>query len=117
MNVEFRLQFATRRDDEAQVFVGFCPALGVYSQGRTREQAENAVVDAVQLVIISCYERDILHSVLRNKGMTKAEPGTITEEHQYIRFEIADFDQTFERSVPVNLLSSQLSEAELCLQH
>lgn len=115
ITVEFRLLFGTRRDDEANVYVGYCPALGVYSQGSSEDEAAHAVEDAAQLFIVSCYQRDILHSVLRKKGMTTAEPGTVpTEDHQYIK--IANFENTFERSIPVNLLSAQMQEAELCLQ-
>jgi predicted RNase H-like HicB family nuclease len=116
IGLEFRLSFATRRDDAADVFVGYCPALDVYSQGRSREEAEDAVVDAAQLFIVSCYERDILHTVLRNRGMTKAKPGSVaSEDHQYIK--IANFDKTFERSIPVNLLNTLMQESELCPLH
>ena len=106
--VKFSLLFGTRHDEEAGVHVGYCPALKVYSQGRSEVEAQEAVVDAAKLFIINCYRRDILHRVLRDRGMTEAVEGP-TQSRQFI--EIGHYENQFEREVPIELLSAQYVEA------
>lgn len=104
--IEFNLAIATRKDEEAGVYVGFCPLLKLYSQGRTEAEAEEAAVSAATLFIGTCYERDILHSVLRERGLKKitAKPKLAPgEEAQYIS--VSGFDRAIERSIPLELLS------------
>lgn len=43
------MRFAYRWDEDAQVYVGKCIDLGIYSQGRTLEEAKSATEDAVDL--------------------------------------------------------------------
>jgi hypothetical protein len=118
VQVSFRLQFATRRDDEANVYVGYCPALKLYSQGRTEHESEEAIVSAVKLFLVACYERDILHSALRNRGMTRAtsmvaEQIKKNENEEYIA--VRPFDREFWRDVPISLLAAK-EGIETCLQ-
>jgi hypothetical protein len=117
VQVSFRLQFATRRDDEANVYVGYCPALALYSQGATEQESEEAIVSAVKLFLVTCYERDILHSALRTRGMTKATSMIADEIKKDERKEfisVRPFSKEFWRDVPINLLTAQ--ENETCLQ-
>lgn len=117
LQLQFRLKFGTRHDADAGVYVGYCPALKLYSQGRTQDEAETAVVSAAQLFIVSCYERDILHSVLRKRGMTRASAGmaqtTADEEKEFIA--VGRFENQFWRDVPISLLAAQ-EAATPCLQ-
>ncbi len=114
MRIEFQLAFATRKDVETGVYVGFCPVLDLYSQGTSEGEAEEAIVSAATLFIGSCYERDNLHSVLRQRGLKKVakradlKPG---EAKQYILVE--GYSRAIERSVPLELLSPMGEEA-LC---
>jgi predicted RNase H-like HicB family nuclease len=118
VQVSFRLKFATRRDDEANVYVGYCPALKIYSQGKTEEESEEAVVSAVKLFLVACYERDILHSALRSRGMTRATSMVAAQiqcnaDKEFISFK--EFDREFWREVPINLIAAQ-EITELCPQ-
>jgi hypothetical protein len=118
VQVSFRLQFATRRDDDAGVYVGYCPALKLYSQGRTEKESEEAVVSAVKLFLVACYERDILHSALRSRGMTRAtsivaERIKKNSDEQFIS--VKAFDRNFWREVPINLVAAQ-ETIDLCQQ-
>lgn len=45
-------RFAIWYDAEVNVYVGYCPALRLYSQGRTEEEAHKAIISAVKLYII-----------------------------------------------------------------
>ena len=107
LTIDFNLQFAFRFDEEAKVHVGFCPLLGIYSQGTTDKEAEEAVASAAALFIGTCYDRDILHSVLRERGMKKVSSpmlGPVTENKQYIA--VSGFDRIVERSIPIHLIAS-----------
>jgi hypothetical protein len=105
LTVTFSLLFATRHDEQANVHVGYCPMLNIYSQGRSEDEAQEAVVDAAKLFIIACYKRDILHKVLRERGMTEAAtPAKRAGDRQFIRIE--HYEKQFERQVPIELLSS-----------
>lgn len=117
LQLQFRLNFATRHDAEAGVYVGYCPALKLYSQGTTQEEAEKAVVSAAQLFIVTCYEKDILHSALRKRGMVKAAAASMRalENGDKEFISVKNFDHEFWRDVPINLLAAQ-EAAVPCLQ-
>lgn len=115
IQVLFNLKFATRYDERASVHVGYCPALGIYSQGQTEPQAENAIVNAAKLFIITCYGRDILHRVLRERGMTRAvianasdiakhEQELMTKAEQEFISVRPRFEKEFDREVAINLI-------------
>jgi hypothetical protein len=105
LTVTFNLMFGTRHDEQANVHVGYCPMLNIYSQGTSETEAQEAVVDAAKLFIIACYKRDILHKVLRDRGMTEAVAASAnTGERQFITIE--HYENQFERAVPIELLSS-----------
>ena len=118
VQVSFRLKFATRRDDESNVYVGYCPALKLYSQGRTEHESEEAIVSAVKLFLVACYERDILHSALRKRGMTRATSmvaGQIKKDESKEYITVHPFEKEFWRDVPINLLAA-MEATETCLQ-
>jgi predicted RNase H-like HicB family nuclease len=111
VEVKFKLAFGIREDSDAEVHVGYCPLLQLYSQGQTEEEAEAAITDAAQLFIVTCYGRDTLHRVLRERGMIRAVPGETREEaEQYRQFisvqEFKDYNRTFERDIPIDLLAA-----------
>lgn len=112
MRIEFNLAFAFRKDEETGVYVGFCPVLKVYGQGRTEKEAEDAVLSAASFFIGTCYERDILHNVLRERGLQKvnARPHVPPGRRNIV---VSRFDRVIERSVPLELLSS-MGEEDFC---
>jgi hypothetical protein len=107
LQVSFRLKFATRHDADANVYVGYCPALKLYSQGETQEEASNAVVSAATLFLVTCYERDALHSALRRRGMTRATSAAVNGDGDKEFVAIGEFKDEFWREVPINLLAAQ----------
>ena len=114
LTVDFKLDFGFRWDEDAKVHVGFCPALGLYSQGRTEEEAEAAVASAASLFIGACYDRDILHTVLRERGMTKVTnlAADVRTKHQYIKLRLMPgFDRVVNIPIPINI-SGSLHEHE-----
>jgi predicted RNase H-like HicB family nuclease len=63
---EVQLPFSVKR--EGKWFVSNCPPLDVCSQGPTAKKATENLVDALQLFLLSCYERGTLDRVLRESG-------------------------------------------------
>ena len=53
-----------------------CPALGVHSQGPTQKKAEENLIEALQLFLVSCYERGTLDQVLRDSGFVPLHRST-----------------------------------------
>jgi predicted RNase H-like HicB family nuclease len=62
---EVKTQTRIRYDSEAGVYVSSCPEFGLVSQGVTEEEAERAIQSAINLLVITCYEHEILHCTLK----------------------------------------------------
>lgn len=112
VQLQFRLGFALRYDADSRTYVSYCPTLILYSQGDTKDEARAAIVSAAKLFIVRCYERDILHTVLRERGMTRATGDEVTRasasesEQEFIAVN-TNFDEYFEENVPIHLLAAQ----------
>jgi predicted RNase H-like HicB family nuclease len=69
--VEFTLPARIRK--KGSWFISSCPPLDVHSQGRSSEEAERNLVDALTSFFVSCYERGTLDTVLREAGFVPAK--------------------------------------------
>jgi hypothetical protein len=72
IKVQFSLECWKRYDEEAKALVGYIPSLRLYSQGRNDEELKKALASAAEMFIVSCYGKNILSKVLRDRGMTQA---------------------------------------------
>lgn len=108
LDFSFKLAIATRLDEETGVHVGYCPALGIYSQGRSSIEAEEAVASALTLYVGACYSRGILNDILCSKGFTEAATGAQINsvEQEYIT--VNGYDRATTRSIPLHLLSTRI---------
>lgn len=68
LEIDFCLQARIRRDEAADVFVAWCPALNVRSQGTSETEAKNALSSAITMYLTHCYRRNILHNLLHQRG-------------------------------------------------
>ena len=66
--LNFQLQLPAIFTREGDWIVGCFPNLDVTSQGRTQQEAEHNLIEAAQLFIESCFERNVLDEVLKNCG-------------------------------------------------
>lgn len=64
--IEFKLPMRVQK--KGKWFVSSCPALDVFSQGRTRAEAEQNLSDALHSFLASCYEAETLEKVLHEAG-------------------------------------------------
>lgn len=67
VSVHVRLQAHVDREKPG-MYVSYCPALDLYSQGATVKEARANIAEAVQLFIESCFERGTLRDVLLECG-------------------------------------------------
>jgi hypothetical protein len=99
---------ATKRDGSTGVFVGFCPALQIYSQGTNEERVQKALMAAVLLFLSKCIECGVLDKALKVRGFKDvtsfeaASPKEMIDEFVAIE----EYDETFEFDVPLYLLHS-----------
>lgn len=91
--VMFTLTLPAEFVQEADVVVGRFPHLDVASQGRNRAEAEHNLIEAAQLFIESCYERNVLDEVLKSCGFV---PGHAAQAASVSHL-----------TVPVELLAAQ----------
>lgn len=78
--IKFTVKMLVQIKREGDIFVSRCPALDVYSQGDTAEEAERNVIEAVQLFLESCYERGVLEQVLKECGFHPDSSSEIEED-------------------------------------
>lgn len=77
LEISFNLSVGTRFDEAASVYVGWCPALNVRSQGETEQEARAALEDALFLFLKHSYLRNILDDTLNASGFQPDEgPGS-----------------------------------------
>jgi len=69
------VKVAVRHDDDAGVFVGFCPNFQVYSQAETKDDAIAAVNSAVCLRLLTAFDHGTFHTILRQAGFERIAPG------------------------------------------
>lgn len=77
--VTFILNLPAVFEQEGDWIVGRFPDIDVTGQGHTRKEAERNLIEAVQLFIESCFERNVLDEVLKASGFapghSKDKPG------------------------------------------
>src|SRR5262245_10932265 len=78
IDVNFRLQGQIREDRQTRCFVSLCPALDLYSAGRTRIDAKKALSAAVLMYVRICYERGILGRIMKDMGFIPTQ-AAVTE--------------------------------------
>ena len=61
-----------------------CPALDLYSQGKTKEDAKRCLEEAIEIWVEDCLERGTLDSALREVGMHKIHPSSLKPGEQHI---------------------------------
>ena len=73
LEVAFTLHIPVEVKRKGSIFVSHTPALDVYSQGPTKKKALDNLVEAVQLFLMSCFERGTLVQVLRDCGFRPSD--------------------------------------------
>lgn len=81
-----------------------CPALDLYSQGKTAEEAKRCIEEAIEIWVEDCLERGTLDSALREVGMHKIHPSALKSGEPHIAVRPAmDQEEPAEDSFKVHL--------------
>ncbi len=70
---ELNVQITVKRKNG--VFVSYCPAFDLYSQGDTKKEAAKNIFEAVKLFINTSFERGNLDAVLKECGFKPFKKG------------------------------------------
>lgn len=65
---EAQVRGAIKWDDDAKVYVSYAPALGIYSQGISSKEAQEALKSAIQLYLQTAYNENIFDKKLKRFG-------------------------------------------------
>lgn len=112
MKIDIKLRAAVGFDEVAGVWVSWCPALDVYSQGTTKTEAKDGLDDALGMYLKYCYERKILDNVLIKRGFqvsTDAPASSSSDGDEYIDIKKLDHGQythTYDLTVQMPLQSA-----------
>ncbi|HTB21905.1 MAG TPA: hypothetical protein VK914_04270 [bacterium] len=93
-----------RFDEDAHVHVAYAPALSIYSQGRTREEATMAIESAISLYICAHYERGTLTNALTNGvdfELVRATQNMPYDQDEFVA--LGAYSQTDDLEVPMIL--------------
>jgi predicted RNase H-like HicB family nuclease len=75
IEITAQLDVGVRWDAQAQVFVSYAPALELYSQGPTEEEAFRAIESAMRLYLITAHGSNKLDDVLKRHGFVFKRTG------------------------------------------
>ena len=78
MQVELTAKLPVKIKKRGKFYVSSCPLLEVYSQGETKARALENIKEALQLFLMSCFERGTLGTVFRERGF---KPSTRIVHH------------------------------------
>lgn len=77
VNISLCLICTVKRDaDAGDRWVTGCPALDIFSQGKSEEEAKVSLEQAIELWVEDCFERGTLDEALREAGFEKVHPAT-----------------------------------------
>ena len=112
INVVFNLKGAFREDKTAGGIVSYCAALNVYSHGKTKEEAKEALRNAISLYLETCFQRGTLGDILRKAGFNPQprQAGVALaamKQDECIEIHNARFEDVFDFEVPLNLVAAQ----------
>lgn len=106
LEVNFRLQAVFKLDDATNLFVSYCPALDIYSQGRTENEAKAAMRSAITLFVKYQYKRKKLDDLLNDRGFEPVEREAMESAVEFIEVLRKDYPHAFDVFVPLHLLAA-----------
>jgi hypothetical protein len=110
MDINFRLRAAIRKDEEARVFVSYCPALDLFAQGRSLGEAKAALQDTIHLLLSTHYRKKTLNDFLSEHGFIdvggSGDVGSTVAHDEFI--DVPGYQDPFEINIPIHLKAGAL---------
>jgi predicted RNase H-like HicB family nuclease len=95
-HVSFEVKLPADINKKDEYWVSACRPLDIYSQGTTKLEARNNLIEAIKLFLISCYERGVLDQALKECGLSP--------HHSPLKAFTAKQDNVYIK-IPLNLAS------------
>lgn len=109
VNIDIRLQAGVRYDDESELWVSWCPALDIHSQGTTEERAKASLREALGMYVKYCFEQQILDNILCKRGFAVSkgpkDPKSEGDGGECIAIQPISDANAFDLTVPLPLES------------
>jgi len=61
----FKVTLPATLKQKGKIWISSCPCLDVVSQGTTQQKAKKNLEEAIQLFLVSCYERGVLDEAFK----------------------------------------------------
>ena len=107
IRVAYDLKVGLRTDGQTGLHVAWCPALNLYAQGTSQDEARESIHSAISMYLVTCYERGILDRQLRLRGAVKAvsaEPSDESDDSDFVEVALEGYPTTLDVQIPINLL-------------
>jgi predicted RNase H-like HicB family nuclease len=75
-SILFEVQAPIKIFQEDDIFISHCPVFDVSSQGNTKDEAKQNIIEALTGFLITCYEMGTLSGVLKECGF---KPGKLQD--------------------------------------
>ncbi len=79
-SVTFMMKVPAAVRQEGDVYYSSCPVFDVHSQGKTKQEALDHLVEALQVFVETCYEQGTLHQVLKEQGFMPGHEDEVEEQ-------------------------------------
>jgi predicted RNase H-like HicB family nuclease len=83
VQISFDLLCTVKQETKSRWVTG-CPQLDVYSQGKTKAEAEQSLREAITVWVKNCLERGTLGAALEEVGFRRAHPAEIKPGVEHI---------------------------------
>jgi len=114
-NIDFSLNTLRNQDEDTKAWVGYIPALRLYTQASTEDRLEEALLETALSFIGLCWHRKILDKVMHERGMRKSDAAT-TKRAKELGGQYISVGGNVERDVygevPITLLAGKQAMIE-----
>ncbi len=105
MGITFQVKLPIVFTKRKKWYLATCPVLDVHSQGKTKSEAQKNLKEALELFLVSCFERGTLDQVLKECGFRPNYPS----EHR----EVSRFDKTIDVPIQFFIPSSRVARCHV----
>ena len=69
LQISFKVGVSIQKDDEINAWVAACSPFDVWSQGKTKKEALDNIHEALNIFLVSCFDRGTLDEVMKQCGV------------------------------------------------
>tara|TARA_B100000315_G_scaffold2295_1_gene2052 strand:+ start:958 stop:1200 length:243 start_codon:yes stop_codon:yes gene_type:complete len=69
--MKFKVDLSAKVEKKGNHFVAWCPAIGISSEGETKEKALKNLKKTVNVFVATCYEKGLFDKLIKKKNALK----------------------------------------------